>query len=454
LHDVVVIGAGISGLAAAWELKQRGLQPLVVEQNGRAGGVIVSERVDGYVIDGGPDSLLVQKPAAVELCRELGLGDRLFSTLPPRTAFVVRGGKLVELPEASFLGLPTRIGPFIQTPLFSLRGKLRMAAELLRPRGRQIDESIGSFMRRRFGREVVDYLAEPLLAGIHAGDVEQLSIRSLFPRLVALEEADGSVLRGLTKSAASTTPTTGGAFVSLPTGIAELPEALVKALGPDTIRFNTRVMQVSGASPYKLTLDTDASVYAHRVIVTVPAWSAASIFRSLDVTLAHLCADIPYASSATVAFGLRRDQISHPLSGTGFVVPRVERNALMAGTWVSSKWPHRAPEGRALLRGFLGGATDPGMLDRSDDALAATAFDELRRLLGISGSPSLTRVFRWPRATPQYIVGHARRVGQIEQRLAALPGLFVTGSGYRGTGIPDCIADARLTAAALVDQRR
>jgi oxygen-dependent protoporphyrinogen oxidase len=454
LHDVVVIGAGISGLAAAWELKQRGLQPLVVEQNGRAGGVIVSERVDGYVIDGGPDSLLVQKPAAVELCRELGLGDRLFSTLPPRTAFVVRGGKLVELPEASFLGLPTRIGPFIQTPLFSLRGKLRMAAELLRPRGRHIDESIGSFMRRRFGREVVDYLAEPLLAGIHAGDVEQLSIRSLFPRLVALEEADGSVLRGLTKSAASTTPTTGGAFVSLPTGIAELPEALVKALGPDTIRFNTRVMQVSGASPYKLTLDTDASVYAHRVIVTVPAWSAASIFRSLDVTLAHLCADIPYASSATVAFGLRRDQISHPLSGTGFVVPRVERNALMAGTWVSSKWPHRAPEGRALLRGFLGGATDPGILDRSDDALAATAFDELRRLLGISGSPSLTRVFRWPRATPQYIVGHARRVGQIEQRLAALPGLFVTGSGYRGTGIPDCIADARLTAAALVDQRR
>jgi oxygen-dependent protoporphyrinogen oxidase len=241
-----------------------------------------------------------------------------------------------------------------------------------------------------------------------------------------------------------------GAFVSLPQGVAELTEALVKALGTDVIRLNTRVVQISGASPYKLTLDTDASIYAERVIVTVPAWAAAPMFNSLDTTLARLCAEIPYASSATVFFGVKRHHIAHPLNGSGFVVPRVERKALMAGTWVSSKWPHRAPDGYALLRGFLGGATNAAILDRSDEALAALAFDELKTLLGISGSPVLTRVFRWARATPQYTVGHGERVRQIEDRLGNLPGLFVAGSGYRGTGLPDCIADGRATAQHLL----
>jgi oxygen-dependent protoporphyrinogen oxidase len=448
VNDVVIIGAGISGLAAAWELRQRGGQPLVLEQSGRPGGVIVSEHRDGFVIDGGPDSLLVQKPAAIELCRELGIADRLFPTSPPRTAFVIRKGRLTELPEASFLGIPTRIGPFIRTPLFSLPAKLRMATEVVRPRRVVSDESIGGFIRRRFGREAVDYLAEPLLAGIHAGDVEQLSMHSLFPRLVDLERRHGSVLRGLSTAMAHAPRAANGAFMSLPRGIGELSETLATAIGPDAIRYHTRVVQISGGSPFKLTLDTDASIYARQVVVTAPAWAAAPMFSSLDAALSRLCAEIPYASSATIAFGLRRQQIAHPLNGSGFVVPRVERKALMAGTWVSSKWPHRAPDGFALLRAFLGGATDPGILDQSDDRLVTRAFDELRTLLGITGDPALVRVFRWPRATPQYIVGHADRVRRIEERLSTLPGLWVTGSGYRGTGIPDCIADARATAAA------
>ena len=449
MNDVVIIGAGIAGLAAAWELKQSGLQPLILEQSGRAGGVIVSDRVDGFVIDGGPDSILVQKPAAIELCAELGIADRLFPTTPPRSAFVVRHGRLTELPEASFLGIPTKVGPFITTSLFSLPGKLRMATEVLRPASSHADESIGSFIRRRFGSEAVDYLAEPLLAGIHAGDVEQLSIHSLFPRLVSLERSHGSVLRGLSSVMAKAPKSSTGPFVSLPTGVGELPEALTAALGRDAIRYHTRVMQISGASPYKLTLDTDASIYAHRVVVAVPAWAASPMFRSLDPVLARVCAEIPYASSATVFLGLQRSQIAHPMNGSGFVVPRVERKALMAGTWVSSKWPHRAPEGYALLRAFLGGATNPDVLDRNDNALVALAFDELKSLLGITGEPSLVRVYRWPRATPQYTVGHADRVRQIEARLAMFPGLYVCGSAYRGTGLPDCIADGRATAALL-----
>jgi oxygen-dependent protoporphyrinogen oxidase len=450
VNDIVIIGAGISGLAAAWELRQRGQHALVVEQSGRPGGVIVTERVDGFVIDGGPDALLVQKPAAIELCRELGLGDRLIQTSPPRTAFVLRGGRLTELPEASSLGIPTRIGSFLESPLFSSSAKLRMAMEILVRRGQLPDESIGQFMRRRFGHEAVEYLAEPLLAGIHAGDVNQLSVHSLFPRLVSLEQSYGSVLRGLFAARRAAPRSTTGAFVSLSTGLAELPEALAAALGHDAIRYHTRVAQISGASPYRLTLDSDASIYARRVIVTTPAWAASPMFSSLDPTLSRLCAEIPYASTATVAFGLERAQIAHALNGNGFVVPRVERKAVTAGTWVSSKWPQRAPEGFALLRAFVGGATDPGALDRGDDAIARTAFDELRELLGITGNPMLVRVFRWPRQTPQYVVGHQERIKRIEQRLMALPGLFVTGSGYRGTGIPDCIADARATAARAI----
>jgi oxygen-dependent protoporphyrinogen oxidase len=450
MSTVVIIGAGIAGLAAAWELQKRGIRPLVLEQSGRAGGVIVSDRIDGFVIDGGPDSILVQKPAAIELCRELGIADRLFPTNPPRTAFVVRRGRLTELPEASFLGIPTRVGPFITTSLFSIAGKLRMSTEVVRPVSSQTDESIGSFIRRRFGNEAVDYLAEPLLAGIHAGDVDQLSIHSLFPRLVQLEQSHGSVLRGLSSVMAKAPKSSNGAFVSFPNGVAELPEALAAALGHETIRYHTRVVQISGSSPYKLTLDTDAAIYADRVIVTVPAWAASPMFRSLDAELARVCGEIPYASSATVFFGLERSQIAHPMNGSGFVVPRVERQALMAGTWVTSKWPQRAPDRYALLRAFLGGATNPGILDRSDQALAALAFGELKSLLGVSGEPSLVRVYRWPNATPQYTVGHAARVRQIDARLARLPGVLVTGSAYRGTGLPDCIADGRATASKIL----
>lgn len=447
MYEVVIVGGGIAGLAAAWELRRRGIQPLVLEASNRPGGVVITERIDGFVLDGGPDSLLVQKPAALELCRELGIDSRLVPTLPPRTAYILRSGTLHPLPPGSFLGLPTRLDHFARSRLFSWHGKLRMAAEAALPARPQDDESIGAFMRRRFGNEAVEYLAEPLLAGIHAGDVDRLSVHALFPRLPALERTSGSVLRGLRR--ATPERREAAAFMSFPGGIAELPEALASALGPDVIKYNASVMQISGHQPYKLTLDTDVAIYARAVVVATPAWAAAAMFRSLDRPLASLCADIPYASTGTVVFGLKRDQVAHPLNGTGFVVPRAERRLLMAGTWVSSKWPNRAPDGYVLLRGFVGGARDPHALDRSDDALAAAVFEELRELLGISGEPSLVRVFRWPRATPQYVVGHLARVRRIEERLQSLPGVFVTGSGYRGTGIPDCVADGRATGAQV-----
>lgn len=443
--DVLVVGGGISGLAAAWELNRRGLRVRLLEAAPRAGGVITTERFDGWVVDGGPDSLLVQKPAAVALCRELGLADRLISTLPPRRAYVVRGGRLHPLAEGSFLGFPVRFGSLARSSLFTVRGRLRMACELLVPRGAgDGDESIGAFVRRRFGEEAVEYLAEPLLAGIHAGDVDRLSMRALFPRLLEAERQAGSVIRAHRRL--DVRPPSQGAFVSLPGGIGELVDALVRALPPGTVTTGARVTEIHRAG--ELTVNSTAgALKARAVILAVPAYVAAALLRPFDTTLGAWCDATPYASTATIAFGYRREQVAHPMLGTGFVVPRLERSPLLAATWVTSKWPGRAPEGHVLLRAFLGGARDPHRLDAPDADLVEAARKELAELLGISGEPLFVRLFRWTRQCPQYEVGHLDRMAAIDERLAALPGLFVTGSGFRAIGIPDCIADGRETAA-------
>lgn len=442
--DIAVVGGGIAGLAATYELQLRGLDARLIEAAPRLGGVIQTERIDGWVIDAGPDALLVQKPAAVGLCRELGLGDRLISTRLPRTAYVLRDGRLRPLADGSFLGFPVGIAALARSSLFSWAGKLRMACEVAVPRAHPDDESIASFVRRRFGEEALDYLAEPLLAGIHAGDAERLSIRALFPRLVDAERQTGSVLRSLRTLRVRPSPQ--GAFVSLPGGLGELVEALSRVLRPGTVRVSARVTQLRRAGAF--TVESEGlTLQARAVILSIPAYAAGALLRGVDTTLAGLCDAVPYASTATVAFGYRREQIRHPLDGSGFVVPRVERNPLLAATWVTSKWPGRAPDGYALVRGFLGGGRDPHRLERSDEELIGIAREALADTLDIEGDPVVTRLFRFPRQSPQYEVGHLQRVAAIDQRLASVPGLFLAGSGFRAIGIPDCIADGREIAA-------
>lgn len=445
--DVVIVGGGIAGLVAAYDLQRRGQSVTVLEAGARAGGVIVTERFDGWVVDGGPDALLVQKPAAVDLCRELGLGERLTPTRQPRTAYVLRDGRLHALAEGSFLGFPLSFRSLARASLFSMRGRLRMACEPLVPKQNDSgDESIAAFVRRRFGQEAVDYLAEPLLAGIHAGDVERLSMRALFPRLLEAEQRAGSVLRSF--RAMRITPSPQGAFLSLPGGVGELVDTLTAALAPGTVRLAARVTELRRGAGY--TVDSSAgSVHARAVVLAAPAYVTAELVRGLDTALAAACESVAYASTATVALGYKATQVSHPMRGSGFVVPKAERRALLAGTWVTSKWPGRAPEGHVLLRGFLGGGRDPHRLDETDDRLVALARAELTGLLGISGEPLFTRLFRWSRQSPQYEVGHLDRLAGIQARLPAIPGLFVTGSGFRGIGIPDGVADARATAAQV-----
>jgi oxygen-dependent protoporphyrinogen oxidase len=449
IRDVVVIGGGISGLAAAYELQRRGASVRVLEASERAGGVIDTERRDGWVIDGGPDSILVQKPAAVALCRELGIAGRLIHTLPPRTAYVLRDDRLHPIADGSFLGFPISLRALATTSLFSLGGRLRMAGEVVIPRrDSDEDESVASFVRRRFGDEAVDYIADPLLAGIHAGDADRLSMRALFPRLVDAERQHGSVIRAF--RALRVKPSAHGAFVSFPGGVRELVDAVTAALVPGTLQTGVRALEVRRQQRY-IVETTAGSVSAAALVMAVPAHAAGALLRSLDITLAGLCERVPYASTATVAFGYRRDQIVHPMRGTGFVVPRVERQTLLAGTWVTSKWPDRAPGGHVLIRGFLGGGRDPHRLERSDDELIAVARRELAALLGITGEPAFARLSRWTRQSPQYEVGHHQRLAQIESRLAAHPGVFVTGSGFRAIGIPDCVADGRHVAAQAAE---
>jgi oxygen-dependent protoporphyrinogen oxidase len=442
---------------------------VVLERAPRAGGVIFSESIDGYTIDGGPDSLLVQKPQAIALCEELGLGDRLVATKPPRLAYIQRNRRLHPLPTGSVLGIPTRIAPFLETRLFSWPAKLRMGAELfVPPRRDEADESIGAFMTRRFGREATTYLAEPLLAGIHAGDVDRLSIRSLFPRFVEAEKKYGSLLRafhtptpsahhGATPGAAAARDSVNaGAFKSLPGGLSEMIGALVRRLGEGTVRTGTTVARIcrqpdDGAPREWFTVATAGgdTFNARAIVLATPAFVTSAIVRDHDAELARLCAETPYTSTATVVLAFPRDVVAHPLNGSGFVVPRLEDSSILAASWLSSKWPNRAPDDRVLMRTFFGGARDPHALDYPDAELVSRSLRTLGPLLGITGAPLFTRVYRWERASAQHEVGHLDRMAAVDRALARHPGLFVTGSGFRGVGIPDCVADGRATAAAV-----
>jgi protoporphyrinogen/coproporphyrinogen III oxidase len=452
----IVIGGGIAGLSVAYELQRRQIATLVLERASRPGGVVLSEEIDGYTIDAGPDALLAQKRDGIALCEELGLGADLVPTKPPRLAYIQRAGRLHALPAASVLGIPTRARPFVATRLFSWPGKLRMARELfVPPRRDESDESIGAFVTRRFGSEATTYLAEPLLAGIHAGDVNRLSVRSLFPRLVEAERTHGSVLRAF-RNIPRRPGSDEGAFRSLPGGLSQMVRALVNALPPQTVRLNAPVRFVGvGIAPrstgFIVETEDGGRLESRALVFATPAYATETLMRALDPELARLCGEVPYVSTGTVCLAFRRSDVAHPLNGSGFVVPAVEKSGILAASWLSSKWPHRAPADRVLMRTFVGGARDPRALDQTDGELVARSLSALNLLLGVSGDPLLTRVYRWERASAQHEVGHGARLSKIERLLTAHPGVFITGSGFRGVGIPDCVGDARATGTQVAE---
>jgi oxygen-dependent protoporphyrinogen oxidase len=451
-EPVAVVGGGITGLVAAHHLAAAGVPFMLFEAQPRWGGVVRTERVEGFLLEGGPDSILAQKPDGIALCRDLGLGESLVPTNAPRTVYVLRRGRLHALPEG-VLGIPSRLGPFLRTGLFSWRGKLRMALDLVAPRGGEGDESIASFLRRRLGQEAVDRLGQPLMAGIHSGDPERLSLRATFPRLAELEARHRSLLRGFRAAArAAPGPPAGPAgfssvFVTLRAGLGELVEALVATLPPASLRPKTSVASVARTGGgFSLRMADGTRDTASAVILAVPPPQAAVLLTDLDRELADLLAAIPFVSTAAVFLGYRREDVTHPLDGHGVMIPWTEGLRTSACTFFSSKFTGRAPAGHVLLRGFLGSARDTGVLASTDAELAQIVRQELGSLLGLRGEPVLVRVYRWPGGTPQMEVGHLERMARIEARLAAGPGLALAGAGLRGAGLPDCIADGRAAA--------
>jgi len=437
LSKVTIVGAGITGLTAAYELHKRGLTPVVLEAGPRPGGLILTERVGGFTIEAGPDSVLSTKPAALELARELGLADRIQQVRTPG-AFVLRGRRLYKLPSPSLLGLPLTWRALSAYDLLPWGARLRLARSFLfasgeRAPGDHSDVSVAEFFRTGFGPETVDLIAQPLLGGIHAGDIEQLSMASLFPRLLAGGVRPGSEEGRSTPGAGS--DLSRSPFASLRGGMATLVEALEARLPAGTIHYETSVETVPGAP----------------VILAAPAYVAAALLEPIDREAATLCGQVPYVSTASIALAWPLRDVPHPLDGTGFVVARRHSDVrVTACTWVSSKWTDRAPEDMTLLRAFIGGAHDPHVVDLTDDEIIAGVRRDLGAVLGITAEPELARVYRWRRAGAQHTVGHLQRVARIEERLAPR-GIFVAGSGFRSVGIPDCVADARRVASAAAD---
>ncbi len=463
----------MAGLSAARDLVRAGRTVRVSEARDRVGGLVRTEQVDGLTIEAGPDALLMQKPAAAQLCQELGL--TLISTLTPRAAYVLRGERLVPIPRGSILGIPTDLAGVWNAGMLTWAGRMRVARDLIAPASphaasaaganvEDADESVGAFARRRFGAEAAARLVQPLLGGIHAGDIDRLSLRALFPMLLAADRRGGSLMRNLRKRRAPLDEE--GAFRSIDGGLTRIVSALANELPPDVVRQSTQVRAIapwssapgapgasrasdaSKAEPmYRVVLSSEETFIARAVILAVPAYVGAELVRGFDAELADECAGIAYASSATISLAYPRASVGRLWRGTGFVVPRGERlTRLLAVSWVTSKWPNRAPDDVVMLRAFAGGTLDEDLLGRDDNELAALVHRDLSGLMRIDGAPILSRVYRWMRASPQYAVGHLDRVARIEQRLTRWPGLFVTGSGFRGVGLPDTIADARASA--------
>jgi len=461
---LVVIGGGIAGLSAAHRAVERArergqrLELTVLEAADRLGGIIQTERRDGFLVECGPDSFISDKPWALDLCRRLGIEDRLVGTSDRfRTAFVAFGGRLHPLPAGFQLMAPTRLSSLLRSSLFSWRGKLRMAMDLVLPRGGDSDESLGAFVRRRLGREALERVAQPLIGGIYTADPESLSLAATMPRFLEMEREHRSVILAMRRAArrAAATAGTSGArwslFVTFKDGMEELVQALAGRLPPGAVRLKERVtaLERQGAG-WRVATEGGATMDADAVILATEAYQAARLLRHADPGLGHLLEDIPYASSATVTLAYRRGAIRHALDGFGFVVPQVERRPVIAGTFSSVKYPGRAPEGHVLLRVFVGGALNESAVAADDAALVAAARAELAALLGAEGAPVFTRVNRYVKAMPQYQVGHLTRVDAIESAVRRLPGLALAGAAYRGVGIADCIHSGEEAAERLL----
>ena len=476
---VAVIGGGVSGLAAAFRLTElsqqmgRFVETTLFEAGDRLGGVIETRHIDGYVVEMGSDSFITMKPWGVDLCRRLGLEDQLEQTDPAyRRTLVLRAGKPMAVPEGFMLLAPTKVRAVLGSPLFSPLGKLRMGLEyFIPPRKEQTDESLASFVRRRFGSEVFDRLVQPLIGGIYTADPEKLSLQATMPRFIEMEREYGSLIRAARRQSAP--PAKAGArtdsgarysmFLTLRGGLCQLIDRLIErmdrcvrirlATAAKSIRPAEQSEQTGSQAGWDVALADGRSERFDAVVLALRAYQAAALVRGFDRALADALESIDYASSVVVVTGHRLADISHPLDASGLVIPRIEGREILSVSLSSRKFPGRAPAGRVLLRTFLGGALNPQMVDRSDEELISVTKAELADMLGVKGDAEFALVARYRRGMPQYHVGHVGRVAEIARLRAGHAGLFLAGNAYEGVGIPDCIHSGEQAAENVIEFR-
>lgn len=486
-----IIGGGIAGLSAAYHLQKLAdeadlpVSYTLLEQSDRWGGKIATETVTEYpeaklaaepfIVEGGPDSFITQKPWALQLAREMGLDDELLPTNDHlRKTFVLNKGKPTPLPDGVLLIVPTKIKPFALSTLISPLGKLRMGMDLfIPPKMDDEDETLAQFIERRLGSEALDKIAEPLMSGIYNADAQMQSLMATFPRFRAIEQKYGSLTKGMiagqkARAQASSNgsqplaPKT-SMFMSMAKGMDAFVAQVQSRLTGD-LRLKTAVTKIEisdqrleSESPttnlqspisYKLTLNDGSTIIADKIILAVPAFVAAQLLADLAPHAAETLNEIRYVSTGTISLGYRRDELNHPLDGFGIVIPRSEKRNINAITWSSTKFNQRAPNGCALLRVFFGGSRTPEMMEASDTRILSTVRRELQEIMGVKANPLFHRIYRWQRSNPQYDVGHLDRVEAIETALP--PNIFVTGSAYRGIGIPDCVRQGKETAQQVI----
>jgi oxygen-dependent protoporphyrinogen oxidase len=466
MKRIAIIGGGFSGLAAAFQIEEQRragaeIEYVLYEASSRLGGVLRTDYIDGCVVEAGPDSFVTEKPWAADLCRAVGIGDQLIgSNDADRKTYILTRGRLVEMPDGLMFMVPSKILPTGLSPLFSWKTKLRMAQELFHPpRAVNHDESVAAFVERHYGREMVDRLADPLLSGIYGGESSSLSVRAVLQRFAEMERTHGSLGRAMLaarkKMSSGPRKPAPPLFTSLKNGMQSLAETIVTRLNPVSLLTNAPVNAIQPESGvWTVFLGAQAERF-DAVIVALPGPAAAAVLRDVGSDLSSELGAIQYSSSITVALAYDLEVRQALPPGFGFLVPRSERKRLLAATFVHNKFPHRAPEDRALLRCFFAGSNAETVWDLADEQIVGVVREELQQILGpqirgLRAEPLFARVYKWKSAMAQYGVGHLERLERIETLRKAIPGLALAGNGYRGIGVPDCVRSGREAVKQLL----
>ena len=464
MKRIAIVGGGISGLSAAYTLEEKRqsgtpVEYVLFESSPRLGGVLVTDHVDGCIVEAGPDSFLTEKPWAADLCGKIGLGDQLIgSNDSERKTYILARGKLVVMPDGLMFMVPTKILPTVFSPLFSVRTKMRMAAEWFHPpRKATEDETVAQMVERHYGSEMVDLLADPLLSGVYGGEASQLSIRAVLPRFADMESKHGSLGRAMLRVSREARRKMGAVakappplFSSLKEGMQQMVDALVVRLDANSLKRSAPVQSVIRQNNGWTVCAGYQTDHFDAVIIATPAQAASSVLEAADGNLSLELAEINYSSSVTVTLGYDEKVRGSLPPGFGFLVPRSAGHRMLAATFVHNKFPHRAPDNRALVRCFLGGARDEQILQSTEQEILEIVRRELRQIVALNAEPLFARVYKWKAAMAQYSVGHLERLQRIETLRQNLQGLALAGNGYNGIGVPDCVRSGAEAAGKIL----